>query len=103
MVMKSDVIKQATDLEQSLRQLYSADTSKDLYTSLLDEYTVLVWALLSIGDGYPWERLLSLEEAYGQGLRQLSSLSATEYDDMLVTGDLLAVLSGYTREALRVA
>ncbi len=84
--MKREVVtQQATKMETALRQGGSA-------VKLWDDYTIRVWALQSIGDLYPLDRAIDLEEQRALIEARLPKVSHKTFEDYCIILKLLGIL-----------
>ena len=88
--MRQEIGKQANELEETLRQAHKVD--EGFYRELLTDYIVGIWALKSIGDLYPLDRAIDLEEQRSNIEARLSNVTEEEFEDYVVLWDLLGIL-----------
>ena len=89
-MIRAEVIAKANELEETLRQAHGY--SQEFYEELLDDYVVNVWALKSIGDSYPWERAIELQEKQQKIESRMPNITAGEFDEYTILSDQLAIL-----------
>ena len=88
---RNEVINKAEELKEVCKEAHNLD--RTFYEECLKDYAVQVWALKSIGDNYPWEQVLEIQEEHDDLSQALPWISDKKFEEYIVLGDLLAVLS----------
>ena len=73
------------ELEETLRQAHDYE---EFYQELLDSYLVHV---MEIGDN--WERVIDIQAKHQEIEAKLPNVSDSEFEEYIILGDILAVLS----------
>ena len=89
-MLREAVIEKVNELEGTLRQALSI--SQEFYGELLDDYAVQVWALKSIGDSYPWEKAIDIQERHSKIESRMPNITKEEFEEYVLLNDLLGVL-----------
>ena len=91
---KTEIIAKTKDLEESLRGAHSID--QNFYNELLEEYELHMLTLKSVGDSYPWEQAIIIQEKHDKMSQLLGQaplgMSNDDFEEYIILGDLLAVL-----------
>ena len=78
------------ELEETLWQAHKIDEA--FYQEILHDWAVNVLALKYIGDSYPWERLIDIEERRLDIEARLPDVSEEDFEDYIVLWDLSGIL-----------
>jgi len=87
---KVEVISKAEELKEVCRQ--AQGYSQEFYEELLDDYSIHIWALKSIGDSYPWEQVLEIQEHHSKIEELLPNVSDKVFEEYIFLNDLIGVL-----------
>ena len=89
-MLKAEVIKKIEELEQSLPEAQGIDET--FYRELLDEWAIYIWALKFIGNSYPYERAINMEDRKTQLELELSDSSREVCEEYIRLCDLLEII-----------
>ena len=86
-ITRQSVIDKIVELEEALREAIKIDES--FYEELLNDYKVHVWALKSIGDIYPSDRAIDIQEQFDKLESRMPNIT---FEEVMLLSDLLEVL-----------
>lgn len=86
----TELRRQATETEETLRLVFPID--REFYLTVLDEWTIYIYALKSVNDPYPWDRAVEIEEQKSLIEARLPDVTDEEFDKYTVLMDMLGVL-----------
>ena len=87
---KEEIISNANELEESLRIVYGLDDD-GFYRELLDDYSINIWALKSIGDSYPYDRAIEFQEKCDNIEARIPNITEEEFNEYTFYTELLAI------------
>lgn len=90
MITREMIRKKSGELEETLRQ--ALPISQEFYEELLDDYSIYVWALNVIGDNYPLEKAIEVQEKYSEIESRMPNITEEEFDEYTFLSDQLAIL-----------
>ena len=89
-MLRTEAINKIEELELSLSEAQRIDET--FYQELLDDWSVYIWALKSIGDSYPYDRAIGLEDGKKQLELVLPESSREDCGEYLRLCNLLEVI-----------
>ena len=96
---RQKIITEIEELKESLKG--AKELAQEYYEELLAELSKYIWALLSINDSYPWEQLIVLQDKHNKMNMMLPKVTDDEFEDYIITGDLIAVTLEYEKELVK--
>jgi len=87
---RQEVVNKVEELKEVCRQ--AQGISQEFYEEILGDYSVHIRALKSIGDSYPWEQVLEIQEKHDAIGRQLPNVSDEVFEEYIFLNDLMGVL-----------
>ena len=89
-ITRQSVIEKVAELEDSLKEAIKIDES--FYQELLSDYKVHVWALKSVGDNYPMDKAIDIQEQFDKLESRMPFITGEEVKESVLLNDLLDVL-----------
>ena len=88
-ITRQEVIDKIEDLIGSIKYCLEDEY---LYSDILDEIKVYVWALKSIDDIYPLDRAIDIQEQFDKLESRMPFITGEEVKESVLLNDLLDVL-----------
>ena len=87
----TNLVQETEELKNSTRDIREQGL-QEFYEELLEEYRDNVSKLKAVGNNYPWEQLVEVQEKHSEIEKKLPNVSDEEFEEYIWLGDLLAVL-----------
>ena len=89
-MLRKEVIGKIEELELSLSEAQRIDET--FYQELLDDWTIYIWTLKSMGDSYPYDRAIDFEDKKKQLELVLPESSRGDCEEYLRLCNLLEII-----------